>query len=737
MGTSLLLLTVLSSSAWSAEPAASTVTVRGIVLVVVDTLRADRVGAASGGSGRGTPELDRFAGGAAVFTAARSPSSWSLPAALTLMTSMLPSRHGVLNRYRDFLAEPPVPARLKDERPDARTLAEVLRAAGWRTAAFTGGAGWAGESGLGAGFEVFDDSPTFSGFERTVPAALRWLDAVKPGERFFLLVHGYDVHPYYPGRLPAALLARHKTLRAAHIEGKPVEASAEEKRALTQSYDQAVAAMDRRLAPLLGRLSRREASDTAVVFTGDHGEELFDHGGVDHGMTLFEEVLRVPLLVRAPGLRPRRVAAAVGLIDLMPTLLDLAGVSGDAALGSQMEGVSLRPFLEGSPLELDTFAETDYLLSTALRAVATHDGWKGIWDRSARRTALYRLAEDPGERRDLSQQLTAEAAGLEQRLWNLSASSGPVKENPSAAWRRTLDSMRAQGALPLIDLSSTFDAFDLNPAPLAERLQELGVALIGVTCEEPDLDSALGPCASRAAAERSAVFIPLPTGDLPHYRLSRRAADPDLLWQELRAAASRGAPALGPMHFRIEPRGSRDSEPAPSSPPDADLVERVFTFCAQSKVVQQIVGEADDRFLPALEKLLAEHPEARVIWARASGSPVGAEAAARSAVLARGLLERHPNLYLDLSLRAVGRGAPEDLRDPYLAADGRLYPGWKRLIEQQPWRFLSALGIYPRTMAQLPGAVARQRDILGQLAPEARAIVAYKAAWRLLFDEDL
>ena len=422
LGASLLLSAVLPLASWSAVPAASTATARGIVLVVVDTLRADRVGAASGGIGRGTPELDRFAKTAVVFTSARSPSSWSLPAALSLMTSMQPSRHGVLNRYRDFLAEPPVPIHLKDERPDARTLAEVLRAAGWRTAAFTGGAGWAGESGLASGFEVFDDSPTFSGFERTVPAALRWLDAVKPGERFFLLVHGYDVHPFYPGRLPAPLLARHKALRSAGIEGKPVAATDAEKRALTQSYDQAVAAMDRRLAPLLGRLLRGERPDTAVVITGDHGEELFDHGGVDHGMTLFEEVLRVPLLVRAPGLRPRRIAASVSLIDLMPTFLELAGVIWDAALGAQMEGASLRPLLEGRPLELDTFAETDYLLSTALRAVVTRDGWKGIWDRSADRMSLYRLAEDPGERRDLSKERADEAAGLEHRLWRMRAS---------------------------------------------------------------------------------------------------------------------------------------------------------------------------------------------------------------------------------------------------------------------------------------------------------------------------
>jgi len=308
----------------------------------------------------------------------------------------------------------------------------------------------------------------------------------------------------------------------------------------------------------------------------------------------------------------------------------------------------------------------------------------------------------------------------------------------AAAWRRTLDSLLAQGVLPLIDLSSTFDEFDLNPGPLAERLQELGVALMAVTCEEAGLESALGPCASRAAAERPDVFIPLPTGDLPHYRRFRGAADPDRLWREVKAAAGQGAPLLGPLHFRMKPASARDGDSVQPSTPDADLLAKVFAFCAGSRVVQQIVGaEEDDRFLPALEKLLTEHPQARVIWARSGRTPGAAEAAARSAVLARGLLERHSNLYLDLSLRAVNRGAPGGLPDPYLAADGRLYPGWKLLIEEQPWRFVSALGIFPHTMGRLSGAAARQRDILGQLAAEARAIVAYKAAWKLLFDEEL
>ncbi|MCX5795450.1 MAG: hypothetical protein NTY77_08155 [Elusimicrobia bacterium] len=310
------------------------------------------------------------------------------------------------------------------------------------------------------------------------------------------------------------------------------------------------------------------------------------------------------------------------------------------------------------------------------------------------------------------------------------ASGAEPQASPAAAWRRSIEALRAKGVPPLIDLSSTFTSFDLNPGPLAERLQELGVALMAVTCGGPSLEPSSMPCAGLSAAASFPVFMPLPTGDLPHHRLLPGASDPDRLWEQVKTAARQGAPLLGPMHYHMRPWGRPDREPLQPQAPDDELVRKEFDFCAENQVALQLIGNADDRFLPALERLLAEHPQAKVIWSRDGQEPFDAQAARR-------LLGRHPNLYLDLAYRAVSGGHPGDLSDFLLTADGRLDPGWKRLMDEQPWRFLSALGLSPRTFLRLPAAVARQRSILSQLKPATRPIVAYQAAWRILFGETL
>lgn len=382
-----------------------------LVVIGLDDVRADRA------VPERMPRLGRFAEGAAAFTQAVSPAPWTLPAFISLFTSLHPSRHGVVNRYKDFSAEPPVPARLADSRPGARTLSQVLRSRGLRTAAFTGGAGVAGSYGLAAGFEVYDDSATFGGFGRSVPLALSWLEARQAGERFFLFVHGYDAHPFHPEHFTAKEAAEFRRRRDDGFDRKPRPAGGAERRRRVRRYDAALARLDRDLAPLLDRLDRPDLRDRVVVaVVGDHGEELFEHGGVDHGLTLYDEVLRVPLLLRAPGLPARRVDFQVRTLDLMPTLLDLLGVGSGPGLAAQMEGVSLLPALRGEAMALDAFSETDFLLHAFLRSLRTADGWKAIHDRQSLATKLFRLGDDPGERRDLAGTEPARLRAMEERI---------------------------------------------------------------------------------------------------------------------------------------------------------------------------------------------------------------------------------------------------------------------------------------------------------------------------------
>jgi arylsulfatase A-like enzyme len=477
------LLVILALCAASAAPrgaiASSTDSVRGssargVVLIIVDALRYDRVGAS-------TPVIERFAKGASVFTAARSQAPWSLPSATSLFTSMHPSRHGMINRYVDFSADPLVLARLGQVRPEARTIGEVFREAGWKTAAFTGGAGFAGESGLSAGFDVYDDSPTFSGFDRTAPLALRWLSSLKPDDKFFLIVHGYDVHPYHPGRLNPEMLALHKKLREERLDGKPTEATEAQKKILIDSYDHAVEAMDKRLEPLLKELAEVKYRNTLVALLADHGEELFDRGGVDHGSTLYEELIHVPLIVRLPRPGSPRIDAPVRLVDLMPTLLDYAGVAPDFSLGAQMDGLSLRPLIEGHPLALDSFAETDFLLSSSLRSVVTRDGWKAVLDRTSGRVELYRLSDDPGERRDLA----GEKPELAQKLGERLSGSWSAKGLAAEGVRRGIwKALRLGGRTQLYDLSA--DPYLLDD--LAEKKKDLALDLGVEFARQPSED---------------------------------------------------------------------------------------------------------------------------------------------------------------------------------------------------------------------------------------------------------
>ncbi|MCX5795437.1 MAG: sulfatase [Elusimicrobia bacterium] len=388
-----------------------------VVLIGIDDVRADSF-QAMGAAEDVIPSLNRFASSSVAFTQAISAAPWSLPSFMSIFTGVYPFNHHLTNKYSDFNAEPMVPARLSTLSPGTRTLGEVLRDRGWRAGGFTGGAALTGSFGFSAGFEVYDDSATFGGFDRSVPEALRWLSDVRPGEKFFLFVHGYDAHSLRDAHFPAAFAARFRRLREDQMAGRPLRVNAEERALIRSSYAQALRAMDEHLRPLLERLDQPDISSrTVVLIAADHGEELFEHGGIDHGMTLYDEVIRVPLLLRVPGQAPGSVPLQVRTVDVLPTLLDVLGIAPDRRLARQMRGVSLRPMLSGSELHLNALCETDFLLQVSLRSLRTADGWKIVYDRyRPSATRLFRLSSDPAETRDVSAQEPKVANALQARL---------------------------------------------------------------------------------------------------------------------------------------------------------------------------------------------------------------------------------------------------------------------------------------------------------------------------------
>ena len=362
-----------------------------VLLITVDTLRADHVGA-YGASGAETRAHDRLAAEGVLFENAIAPTPLTLPSHTSILTGLHPPRHAVRNNgiFRlDDLHE---------------TLAERFREAGYDTGAVVGAVVLDARFGLGQGFDFYDFTVSSRRASETGyperPAkevsdvALRWL---RTSERpFFLWLHYYDPHAAY---LPPAALAR-------RFAGRP--------------YDGEIAYVDQQVGRIFHALrSSGEWNRTVVVATADHGENLGEHGEATHGYTLYDAVLKVPLMVRGPGIpAARRVPEVVSLVDVAPTILAVAGLPPLA----DADGRDLSPLWKA-----ESGFETRPAYAETLATQLDH-GWAPLFAvRSERhlyvrapRAELYDVREDPGQLENLLDDpphLAAERVGVfEQEL---------------------------------------------------------------------------------------------------------------------------------------------------------------------------------------------------------------------------------------------------------------------------------------------------------------------------------
>lgn len=365
-------------------------------MITLDTTRADRL-SPYGFMNVSLPHLERLARDGIVFDQATSVAPMTLPAHTSLFTGLLPPRHGVRDNMDPPLAE------------TQTTLAEVLRARGFRTGAFVGSVVLDPDRGLKQGFDEYGrvnstDRSGPAGRQRRADAvvddALRWIDTVA-GSSYFLWAHLYDAHlPYEPPE-PYASIYGHNP------------------------YIGEIAFADSQIGRLLDALEAHHLMErTIVIVAGDHGESLGDHGELDHGVFIYESVLRVPLIIRTPHLPPRRVGGVVRLTDVMPTVLDLLHIP-----AQRTDGVSLADLLTGerSDLDLEAYSESEYprrLGWSPLRAL--RDGRFKLID--APRPELYDLARDPFEERNVYDERRAMAAAMTRRLQELArphSSTGP------------------------------------------------------------------------------------------------------------------------------------------------------------------------------------------------------------------------------------------------------------------------------------------------------------------------
>ena len=384
-----------------------------LILYVVDTLRADHLGC-YGYPHATSPRLDALAKDYLLFEDAVSPSSWTRPSVASIMTGLDPRVHRAVNR--------------DDGIPQtATTLAEELGRLGYRTGAVITNGNVHGRFGFSQGFDDYmylgEDAGTVN-LHKTAhmvhERAEEWIRSLAHGKPFFLYMHTTDPHdPYTPLSDPEAwnevsgLLAQ-----SAESVG------AEDIARLTSLYDLEIRQNDEAFGMILDLLvDLGQWDDTMVIFTSDHGEEFGDHGGFRHGRTLFDEQIRVPLVVKpASPPDPIRVAATTRLTDIFPTVLEVVGlepgaeVDGQSWLPSISQGAPPRPAF--SHLDLDgRSAESVVLEEWKLIRTREDGGW---------RTQLFDRRRDPGEEQDLAEQEREQLRRMATLLTNHTEAQKPM-----------------------------------------------------------------------------------------------------------------------------------------------------------------------------------------------------------------------------------------------------------------------------------------------------------------------
>ncbi|HEX5012498.1 MAG TPA: sulfatase [Planctomycetota bacterium] len=435
------------------EPPAARPETPSLLLVSIDTLRADHLGFM--GYPRPTsPYLDELARSGIVFTDVSAVSSYTLPTHASLFTGVFPPRHLALDTS-DRLNTARMP-----------TLAMRLASAGYATAGFTGGGFLSMDYGFADGFDSYSMVDPVSVSREGLGAVADWI--AQQGRRpWFAFVHTYATHEYDPPAEDLALFERAppdpgfvlRDLLNEHRDLHALPPTPAELDRLTDLYDACIHHVDRSLRALIEPLRERGLLDDAcIVVTSDHGEEFFEHGHLRHRGSLYEELLRVPLLIVPPRLaQGRRVAAAVSQVDILPTLAELLHLPAPAELdGHSLAAAAGGEAPSGAPTALYSQLDRSYQARAALRC----GPWKLVrTDRhdagdppSADGWELFDLEHDPHELHDLAVEGRVEFDLIRRRLDEVEAA---MHEHPGVRTRLEPDAelLRSLSALGYVETS--------------------------------------------------------------------------------------------------------------------------------------------------------------------------------------------------------------------------------------------------------------------------------------------
>ena len=431
-----ILLTLLVSCGKPMQP--------NVVVIVIDTLRADRVGPEAAAL---TPYLGKFAQGAVSFDQCHAHAPWTLPSCAAILSGVHPAEHGAGGN---------LDAGMRGLGQDVGTLVQPFTQAGYDTHAIVNVAFLDKTFGVTRDFGGLDAVYFSSNTEvrraaPTTQAALKWLDQERD-EPFLLFVHYFDPHAVYDPPQPfrrrfakdqdkkdeSFVFGTRKhmmALRAGQLDLNPRLIGRAE-----ALYNGEVAYTDAEVGRLLDGLSQRGLDENSiVVITGDHGEEFLDHGGFEHGHTLYDELTHVPLLIRVPGKESKGVSQIVRHVDLAPTLCELA----DLGPLESFVGRSLVGLMDGTDDQPRPVLAQGNMWGPDLTSYRSA-GWKLIRAGDGQQE-LYNLSLDPREQTNLAasdgEALTRLAQELDLALRGMAALGGSnqVKVTPELqAWMQAL-----------------------------------------------------------------------------------------------------------------------------------------------------------------------------------------------------------------------------------------------------------------------------------------------------------